>query len=160
MKADSDEAEKSRKAEKHEWERGKHTIRVGRFVDTSATPHNVKKFADLLAGEGKSIRLIHNIERVVKSISASDLKALTPLGAYSSASVRASRAKLLRMNDLFKRISLGSRIETTGGGNMSEYEQKMLEQLYEYKRKGWLGDSGKFMKMFGTWGKGDYEFIG
>ena len=102
----------------------------------------------------------YNLENVAKSITKiSALKSMAadiPWVDWGEKDL----AKFKTLNKGLIKLMLKSRIEFTGGGNMSEQEQRFLRQFYEVKEGRWfLKNTQATLKILMGLGRGDYDTL-
>ena len=115
---------------------------------------------DVIRASKKSARGSYDLEKVGEKITkGSAFKSLfaglpwTDLGEKE-------RANFETLNKGLIKLMLKSRIEFTGGGNMSQQEQHFLREFYEVKEGRWvLKNSQKVLKILMGLGRGDYETL-
>ena len=115
---------------------------------------------DTLKSSKKTVRGAYDLERtantITKGAGVRSLFAGLPFTDYGEK----DRAKFETLNKGMIKLMLKSRIEFTGGGNMSDAERAYLEQFYESKKGVFvLKNTQKITKILMGLGRGDYETL-
>ena len=115
---------------------------------------------DTIRASKKSVRGSYGLEKVASEITkGSGVKSFFAGLPFTDIGEK-ERARFETLNKGLIKLMLKSRIEFTGGGNMSEQEQRFLRQFYEVKEgKFILKNTQKVLKILMGLGRGDYETL-
>ena len=114
---------------------------------------------EVLEASSHTFRKAYDIQKQVDDIKFGDagLAFLAPLPGKLGDK---ERRKFQSINKGLIKFMLKSRIEFTGGGNMSEYEQAQLREFYDVKEGSYvLKDSQKIAKILMNKWRGDYTTL-
>ena len=113
---------------------------------------------EVVTASRDSVGGAYRLENVAKNIKWQDLgKSLTALFSETG---KASKRNFDTLNKGLIQLMLKARIDFTGGGNMSEQEQRYMRQFFEVKDGKWvLKDAQARLKIFLSYKKGEYKTL-